>query len=187
VRFYLGSVYRHHQFSPDPHPGNFLLLADGRVAFLDFGLYKHLDQRIVDQEIEMQRAVAEGDLDRLHRALVAGGFLHTPDEVSPQEAFDYAVEALWWFTTDEELEMTPDMAGEAMMQTLSPTSEHFAKARRQELPPEHVFVRRMELLVIAALGQLRARGNWYRIAAEWLYGHEPQTELGRIEHGALAA
>src|SRR4029077_13689007 len=34
-RFFLGCLYRHRQFSGDPHPGNFLLLGDGRVAFLD--------------------------------------------------------------------------------------------------------------------------------------------------------
>src|SRR6202050_2161833 len=37
-RFFLGCLYRHRQFSGDPHPGNFLLLDDGRGAFLDFGL-----------------------------------------------------------------------------------------------------------------------------------------------------
>src|ERR1700736_5471288 len=42
-RFFLGCLYRHRQFSGDPHPGNFLLLKDGRVAFLDFGLFKRMD------------------------------------------------------------------------------------------------------------------------------------------------
>src|SRR4051794_28484244 len=41
-RFFLGSLYRHRQFSGDPHPGNFLVLEDGRVAFLDFGLFKRM-------------------------------------------------------------------------------------------------------------------------------------------------
>ena len=40
LRFFLGSLYRFGQFSGDPHPGNFLLLRDGRVAFLDFGMTK---------------------------------------------------------------------------------------------------------------------------------------------------
>ena len=39
-RFYFGCMYRHRQFSGDPHPGNFLQMPDGRVAFLDFGLFK---------------------------------------------------------------------------------------------------------------------------------------------------
>ena len=41
-RFYFGCMYRHHQFSGDPHPGNCLLLDDGRMAFLDFGLFKRI-------------------------------------------------------------------------------------------------------------------------------------------------
>ncbi len=45
-RFYFGCMYRHHQFSGDPHPGNFLLLDDGRVAFLDFGLFKRIDASV---------------------------------------------------------------------------------------------------------------------------------------------
>ena len=38
-RFYFGCMYRHRAFSGDPHPGNSLLLEDGRMAFLDFGLF----------------------------------------------------------------------------------------------------------------------------------------------------
>ena len=41
-RFYFGCMYRHHQFSGDPHPGNSLLLDDGRMAFFDFGLFKRI-------------------------------------------------------------------------------------------------------------------------------------------------
>ncbi len=60
-RFFLGCLYRHRQFSGDPHPGNFLLLADGRIAFLDFGLFKRMDREPVELELGCQRAVTEGD------------------------------------------------------------------------------------------------------------------------------
>src|ERR687896_169153 len=43
-RFFFGSLYRHGHFSGDPHPGNYLLMNDGRVAFLDFGMTKKLEQ-----------------------------------------------------------------------------------------------------------------------------------------------
>jgi hypothetical protein len=42
--------------------------------------------------------------------------------------------------------------------------------------------RRMEIGVLAVLGQLRAKRNWHRIAREWWFGDPPQTELGREEH-----
>ena len=51
-RFFFGCMYRHQQFSGDPHPGNYMLLDDGRVAFLDFGLFKRMDARAVDLELQ---------------------------------------------------------------------------------------------------------------------------------------
>ena len=40
-RFYVNGPFRHRLLSGDPHPGNSLFPADGRVAFLDFGFFKH--------------------------------------------------------------------------------------------------------------------------------------------------
>src|SRR5271165_1811742 len=73
-RFFLGCLYRHRQFSGDPHPGNFLLLDDGRVAFLDFGLFKRMDPAAVELELAAQRAVVEGDAPALHELLAKSGF-----------------------------------------------------------------------------------------------------------------
>src|SRR5919106_7007259 len=65
-RFFFGCMYRHRQFSGDPHPGNFLLRPDGSVAFLDFGLFKVMPQELIEIELECQRAGHEGDGERLH-------------------------------------------------------------------------------------------------------------------------
>ncbi|HTN22929.1 MAG TPA: AarF/ABC1/UbiB kinase family protein, partial [Solirubrobacteraceae bacterium] len=54
-RFYFGCMYRHLQFSGDPHPGNSLLLDDGRMAFLDFGLFKRIPPEIAEFELEVAR------------------------------------------------------------------------------------------------------------------------------------
>ena len=51
-RFYFGCMYRHRQFSGDPHPGNFLLMNDGRVAFLDFGLFKVMPRKLIELELD---------------------------------------------------------------------------------------------------------------------------------------
>ena len=53
--------------------------------------------------------------------------------------------------------------------------------RHETLPADHLFGRRVEMLTLAVLGQLRAHGNWHRVAREWMYGDEPVTELGRQE------
>jgi hypothetical protein len=94
---------------------------------------------------------------------------------------DFVRDAIWWYTTDEELEVTPDIATEVMIESADPRSSHFREMRHQDMRPEHLFGRRMEMLTLAVLGQLRARANWHRIAREWMYDDQPATELGQQE------
>jgi len=181
-RFFLGCLYRHRQFSGDPHPGNFLLLEDGRVAFLDFGLFKRMEPAAVELELAAQRAVVEGDAPALHELLAKSGFLPEPERVDPEHLLAFIADAVWWYTTaDETVELTPEVATHVMIESSDPRSSHFREMRHQDMRPEHLFGRRMEMLTLAVLSQLRARANWHRIAREWMYGDEPVTELGREE------
>jgi predicted unusual protein kinase regulating ubiquinone biosynthesis (AarF/ABC1/UbiB family) len=175
-------MYRHRQFSGDPHPGNFLLLADGRMAFLDFGLFKYIDPAAVELELAAQRAVVEGDAEGLHRLLAKAGFLPDPEHVEPEHLMAFIEDGIWWYTTaDEVVELTPELATQVIIESADPRSSHFREMRHQRMRAEHLFGRRMEVLTLAALAQLRPRANWHRIAREWMYGDEPVTELGREE------
>jgi predicted unusual protein kinase regulating ubiquinone biosynthesis (AarF/ABC1/UbiB family) len=181
-RFFLGCLYRHRQFSGDPHPGNFMLLEDGRVAFLDFGLFKRLDREPVELELACQRAVVEGDAQTLHTLLSESRFLPEPERVDPDHLLAFIDDAIWWYTTaDEEVQLSPEIATEVLIESSDPRSSHFREMRHQTIQPEHLFGRRMEMLTLAVLSQLRARNNWHRIAREWMYGDAPVTELGREE------
>jgi ABC1 atypical kinase-like domain len=181
-RFFLGCLYRHRQFSGDPHPGNFLLLSDDRVAFLDFGLFKRMEREPVELEVACQRAVCEGDAPELHRLLSKSGFLPQPERVDPEHLLAFVGSAIWWYTTaDEPVQLTPEIATQVMIESSDPRSSYFGEMRHQHMRPEHLFGRRMELLTLAVLSQLRACANWHRIAREWMYGDEPRTDLGRAE------
>jgi predicted unusual protein kinase regulating ubiquinone biosynthesis (AarF/ABC1/UbiB family) len=181
-RFFLGCMYRHRQFSGDPHPGNFLLLADGRVAFLDFGLFKRIEAEPLEMELAAQRAVSEGDAPGLHKLLAESGFLPEPERVDPEHLREFIEDAIWWYTTaDEEVQLTPEIATEVVIESSDPRSSHFKEMRHQTMQPEHLFGRRMEVLTLAVLSQLRACANWHRIAREWMYGDAAVTDLGRQE------
>jgi predicted unusual protein kinase regulating ubiquinone biosynthesis (AarF/ABC1/UbiB family) len=181
-RFFLGCLYRHRQFSGDPHPGNFLLLDDGRMAFLDFGLFKRLGAEPIELELACQRAVVENDSATLHELLAQSGFLPEPERVDPDNLLAFIRDAIWWYTTaDEPVQLSPEVATQVMIESSDPRSSHFKEMRHQSMRPEHLFGRRMEMLTLAVLSQLRARANWHRIAREWMYGDEPATELGRAE------
>jgi len=180
-RFYFGCMYRHHQFSGDPHPGNSLLLDDGRMAFLDFGLFKRIPAEVAEFELTTQRlgiARAGGELiDVLHRGgLIGDRARYTEDGILAQ--FD---DFTGWYSRDEELELSPELATAVMIEMSDPRSSYFGQMRHETLPPDHIFGRRLEMLTLTVLGQLHARGNWHHVAREWIFGDAPVTELGRQE------
>ena len=180
-RFFFGCMYRHHQFSGDPHPGNFLLLEDGSVAFLDFGLFKVMPKELLELEMACQRAAHEGDAEQLHRIFSETGFISDPERFRPDKLLAQFRDATWWYVLDEEVDLTPEIATQVMIDMSDPRSQHFSQMRHETLPPDHLFGRRVETLTLAVLGQLRARGNWHRVAREWMYDDAPQTELGHEE------
>ena len=180
-RFFFGSMYRHHQFSGDPHPGNFLLMEDGCVAFLDFGLFKVMPKDLIEIELACQRAGHEGDAERLHRIFSETGFLREPDKFRPDKLLAQFRDATWWYVLDEEIHVAPEIATQVMIDMSDPRSQHFGQMRHETLPADHLFGRRVEMLTLAVLSQLRARANFHRIAREWMYGDPPVTELGRLE------
>jgi hypothetical protein len=161
-----------------------LRLPDGRVAFLDFGLFKHLHDSAVELELACQRAVVEGDAPELHRLLTESGFVPEPEKLDPDKLMTYVVDGIGWYTTaDEPVQLAPELAARVALETADPRSSHFETMRHQDIDPEHLIGRRMEMLTLAVLAQLRARNNWHRIAREWIYGDRPVTELGELEAG----
>ena len=82
---------------------------------------------------------------------------------------------------DEDIELTSEIATQVMIEMSDPRSSHFGQMRHETLPADHLFGRRVEMLTLAVLSQLRAHANFHRIAREWIYDDAPVTELGRQE------
>jgi predicted unusual protein kinase regulating ubiquinone biosynthesis (AarF/ABC1/UbiB family) len=182
-RFYFSCLYVHGQFSGDPHPGNSMLLDDGRMAFFDFGLFKRMPPGSVDLEINVARAIIEGDTETIMRLGTEVGFFRNPDKFNPDRVLAHFRAATSWYTSDREIELMPEYATQVLIDMSDPRSEYFGYLRHESAPPDHIFGRRMEVLTLAVLSQLHARGNFHRIAREWFYGDPPATELGRQEAG----
>jgi len=180
-RFYFGCLYRHGQFSGDPHPGNSMLLDDGRMAFFDFGLFKVMPPGALELEKAVARAIIEGDTDTIMRLGTEVGFFPQPEKFNPDRVLAHFRAATSWYTADREVTLTPEYATQVLIDMSDPRSEYFGYLRHESAPPDHIFGRRMEVLTLAVIAQLHARGNFHRIAREWFYGDEPQTELGRQE------
>jgi predicted unusual protein kinase regulating ubiquinone biosynthesis (AarF/ABC1/UbiB family) len=181
-RFYLGSIYQLQHFNADAHPGNYLLLEDGRVAFLDFGMTKRLDIEQIRLEEEVVKARLAGDPERLREKLAELGFLKNPKRIDAERLMEHVDAVGGWYWEDAEREITSEYVMGVITAISDPRSDFYALMRRENVPANELMGRRMEIGVLAVLGQLRARRNWHRIAREWWFGEPPATELGRQEH-----
>ena len=181
-RFFFGSLYRNGHFSGDPHPGNYRLMPDGRVAFIDFGMTKRVDRADIDAEVGAIRAAMDGDPDDLHRRLGAMGFFDPDDdEVTPEAVYDHFHDVTAWYIEDGEVTIDRGLVGQVLIDFGDPRSRHWQLMKRETMPPQAMLARRMEALTLGVLGQLEATANWHRIAREWLFGDPPSTELGALE------
>jgi predicted unusual protein kinase regulating ubiquinone biosynthesis (AarF/ABC1/UbiB family) len=180
-RFYLGSIYQLQHFNADAHPGNYVLLDDGKVAFLDFGMTKRLDIEQIELEIEVVKARMDGDPERLRQKLHDLGFVKNPQRIDAERLLEHVNAVGGWYWDDVEKEIGPEYVMSVISAVSDPRSDFYALMRRESVPANQLMGRRMEIGVLAVLGQLRARRNWHRIACEWWFGDPPATELGREE------
>jgi predicted unusual protein kinase regulating ubiquinone biosynthesis (AarF/ABC1/UbiB family) len=177
-----GSIYHLQHFNADPHPGNYILMPDGRVAFLDFGMTKKLDREQILLEQRAFDAASRNDPEAFRQALHDLGFIKKPSKLDAERLLEHMRDVGGWFVMEDgELEITPRIVMKIIESTNDPRSEYFDLMRRESLPAEELMGRRMEIGVVAVLGQLRAKRNWHRIAREWVYADPPATELGELE------
>ena len=117
----------------DPHPGNCLLLDDGRMAFLDFGLFKR-DHR-EGGRVRARRPSALGIErrgERAHRAPARRRLHRRPDATTTEAGHPRAVRRLHVVVHARRggPSSTPEIATEVMIQMCDPRS----RALRQDAP-----------------------------------------------------
>jgi predicted unusual protein kinase regulating ubiquinone biosynthesis (AarF/ABC1/UbiB family) len=177
-RFCFGSIYHLQHFNADAHPGNYLLMDDGKVAFLDFGMTKQLDKEQIELEIAALDAVFEGDPERLRIAMHDLGFVNNPRKVDAERLMAHVITVGGWYMQDREVTIDSRRVMEAITAVSDPRSEFFDLMRRENVPANELMGRRMEVGVLAVLGQLEATRNWYRIGREWWFGDAPNDRFG---------
>jgi predicted unusual protein kinase regulating ubiquinone biosynthesis (AarF/ABC1/UbiB family) len=184
-RFFYGSLNRFLLFSADPHPGNYLLLPEGRIAFLDFGLVRAIDPGTLKLLLELVQALIHEDREAGKVALEGLGILHrrTPE-----------IDAVWEHLkllnrpVLEDREFRLDLAGihEIAAVGFDPRSKAFNTMRKVGIPGVMVTFNRMSFGVASLLARLEATANWQAMAREMWEGEPSSTELGKIEQEWLA-
>src|SRR3954469_13538165 len=180
-RFCFGSIYHLQHFNADTHPGNYLLMDDGRVAFLDFGMTKRLTSQQIQLEQRAVDAAGRDDPEKLRDALHELGFVADPNRIDAERLMEHVKMVGGWYLDDAEVQITPKRVMKMIEVTSDPRSDFFDLVRKESLPADELMGRRMETGLLAVLAQLRATANWHRIMREWVYADPPSTVLGEVE------
>ena len=177
-RFFFTTLLKLHRCSGDPHPGNYLLLSDGKVGFLDFGLMRVVEPAYLEGERALARAVIDADAAGVHRLMSALGYLPEPETFDPQALLAQLSGTGEWYFKPGHRRLSPQYVAASIEESGSPRSPWFELMRRETLPPQALLIRRMEGLVFSTLGELRAGADWNAIGGEYFADRPPATPLG---------
>jgi len=177
-RYCFGSIYRHHLFNGDPHPGNYLLCEDGRIAFVDYGCVVEFSDETVEKFIRILRSVMNHDLLEWRAAVEDAGILQPDAPFTTNELWDH-MRWYWAPILDEEVTFTPELAARMIAHNTQTTGLGGRINQHCNVPEGMVFLTRINFGLAGLMGGLHAQGPWQAIVREYSDGAPPATELGR--------
>lgn len=176
-RFAFGSLYRLKAFNGDPHPGNYLFHRGGRVTFLDFGLVKHFtDDELEDFGEMIRHMVIDHDPAAFRATVERIGLLPAGLPVTDDEVVDYLGHFYEFVRVDGPYTITPEYAAETVRRFFDTSGPYATLQKAANVPQSFVIIQRINLGLYAIFGELRATGNWRRIAEElWPFVDGPPS------------
>jgi predicted unusual protein kinase regulating ubiquinone biosynthesis (AarF/ABC1/UbiB family) len=157
------SIFAQGLFNADPHPGNYLFLPDGRIAFLDYGCVRVFGAEFVDNWKALAKAVLAGDRAKFRSQCDAMGFVGG-------RKFDYdaqfdVVHYLYEPMLVPKFRFTPEYVRRSwdMLIWNNPNLRH------TRMPPEWLLCHRLQWGLYAVLAKLDAEGDYatcFRAAIE---------------------
>jgi predicted unusual protein kinase regulating ubiquinone biosynthesis (AarF/ABC1/UbiB family) len=163
--FIMRSAYRHGIVNCDPHPGNYLFLPNGRIAFLDFGCVKRMPAALAANWRASARAALARDRSRFDELALKSG------AVSKPARFDFDHNWKMWVYSNR-----PIIYDRPFRYTHEYVAESFARisgdrhnASGANIPADALFLVRVYWGLCSVLAELRAEGNWRRLSLPFLY------------------
>jgi predicted unusual protein kinase regulating ubiquinone biosynthesis (AarF/ABC1/UbiB family) len=160
---------RSHLLHADPHPGNFRLMADGRLGVLDFGAMARLPNGTPEPLGRITRLVLRGDTDAVITVMRDEKFIRGTLQVDAEKVMDY-LRPILEPLAQPEFTFTRTWMREQAARIGDPRNEAARVGRMLNLPPEYLLIHRVTLGSIGVLCQLGARAPYRQIAEEWQPG-----------------
>jgi predicted unusual protein kinase regulating ubiquinone biosynthesis (AarF/ABC1/UbiB family) len=159
------TIFRDRVYNADPHPGNYLFAEDGAVTLLDFGCVKRFGEGFIATWKRLALCILDDDRAAFRDAVVAAGF------VGRARGFDFehqrdAMRFLYQpMLAREPFVFTHAFVAEVHDRLVFQNNNKW----RLALPPDWLFVNRLQLGLFSVLAELGARARFadiFRAAVE---------------------
>jgi predicted unusual protein kinase regulating ubiquinone biosynthesis (AarF/ABC1/UbiB family) len=169
VRFLFSGPARAGLLHADPHPGNYRLRDDGRLAVLDYGAVNRLPGGLPEPIGPLVRLALDGRADDVLDGFRAEGFVRPELQVDAQAVLDYVTPMLEPIRSETFRFSRPWLRREAA-RVADPRSPANALGRQLNLPPTYLLIHRVTLGGIGVLCQLGAEAPFRGEMERWLPG-----------------
>jgi predicted unusual protein kinase regulating ubiquinone biosynthesis (AarF/ABC1/UbiB family) len=156
----------------DPHPGNFRILADGRLGVIDFGAVARLPGGHPEPIGRLVRLALAGDAEAVADGLRDEGFIKPDDEIDAEAVLGFLRPMIEPVAVDE-FRFTRAWLRSEATRLSSPRSPAYQLSRKLNLPPSYLLIHRVTLGSIGVLCQLEASAPYRAILQKWLPGFAP--------------
>jgi predicted unusual protein kinase regulating ubiquinone biosynthesis (AarF/ABC1/UbiB family) len=153
VRFLLTGPDRAGLLHADPHPGNFRLTQDGRLAVLDFGAVNRLPNGLPPSIGRLLAVTLQDDAQALHDGLTAEGFVRTDVPIDARRLLDYLAPLIEPVRTPTFPMTRAWLRGQAA-RVVDPRSADHSTGMKLNLPAEYMLIHRVTMGVMGMLCQL---------------------------------
>jgi predicted unusual protein kinase regulating ubiquinone biosynthesis (AarF/ABC1/UbiB family) len=174
TRFLFSGPARAGLLHADPHPGNFRLLADGRLGVLDFGAVDRLPEGLPPVFGRLLRIMHDPapDIAEVERVLRADNFLRPGISVDLD-----ALRAFLAPLAEPSAVETFKFSREWMREEAGRVTNMSASGitRKFNLPPSYVLIHRVSTAGIGVLCQLECEGPFRAEVIKWMPGYERGT------------
>ncbi|WAL64756.1 AarF/UbiB family protein [Amycolatopsis cynarae] len=175
AEFHYSSPARVGLLHSDPHPGNFLLVEDGRLAVIDFGAVARLPHGIPHHLGEMTRLALDGRSEELMQLLREAGFVRPGTELEAEDVLAYLAPFTQPLAT-ERFHFTRKWMQQQAMRVGDTRGRDFRIGRSLNLPPEYLMIHRVTAGSTGILCQLGAEIPVRAIVEKWQPGFTDEDD-----------
>ena len=162
-------LYRFGTLHGDPHPGNYLILNDGRISVLDFGCVRRFEKSFLQAVVDLYIALRDNDPDLAVDAYKRWGFNNISKDLI--DVLNQWANLLYEPLLEDQVRPIQDANGGKKAWEIARTIHK----RLHELggikpPREFVFMDRTAVGIGSVLMRIGSEQNWHRIFEEIIEG-----------------